>query len=434
MIAPAAWFALAVFVLTLVFVIWQPKGLSIGWSAIGGAVLALLLHVVHVADVWSVTKIVWDATLAFVGIIMNSIILDKIGFFEWAALKMAHVAKGDGRKVFLYVITLGAIVSAFFANDGAALILTPIVLEKVKLLKFDMRKMLPFILASGFIADTTSLPFIVSNLVNIVSADYFGVGFISYAVHMIVPDLFAFVASFLMLYLFFRKDIPNAYRPSDLPEAASAIRHKGMFLASWIILAVLLVGYVLTELFHIPVSFVTLAVALVFLIAGARTKTVAPWSTIRSAPWSIVVFSIGMYVVVYGLRNAGLTTLLGRLMQWSTHGGLYAGTLFTGFVAAILSSIMNNLPTVMVGALAIHSAAVTGLMREAMVYANVIGCDLGPKITPIGSLATLLWLHVLAQKGVRIGWGQYFKTGIVLTLPTLFITLSGLYVWLLAVH
>ncbi|GMA56464.1 arsenite efflux membrane protein ArsB [Alicyclobacillus sacchari] len=434
MMASTAWLAMAVFVVTLVFVIWQPKGLSIGWSAVSGAVLALLLHVVHVADVWSVTKIVWDATLAFVGIIMNSMILDKIGFFEWAALKMAHAAKGNGRKVFLFVITLGAVVSAFFANDGAALILTPIVLEKVKLLKFDTKRMLPFVLASGFIADTTSLPFIVSNLVNIVSADYFGVGFISYALHMVVPDLVAFGASFLMLYLFFRKDIPREYRPSDLPDAASAIRHRGMFRASWIILVILLVGYVLTELLHIPVSFITLAVALAFLIAGARTKTVAPWRTVRSAPWSIVVFSIGMYVVVYGLRNAGLTNLLGRLMQWSTHGGLYGGTLFTGFAAAILSSIMNNLPTVMVGALAIHSAAVTGLMREAMVYANVIGCDLGPKITPIGSLATLLWLHVLAQKGVRIGWAQYFKTGVILTLPTLFITLSGLYVWMLVVH
>jgi arsenical pump membrane protein len=421
--------AIAIFVVTLIFVIWQPRGLSIGWSAMGGAILALLFGVDTLHNVWSVTKIVWDATLTFVAIIIISTILDKIGFFEWAALKMAHAAKGDGRRVFLYVILLGALVSAFFANDGAALILTPIVLEKVHLLKFDMKRMIPFIMASGFIADTTSLPLMVSNLVNIVSAGYFRIGFLSYAAHMIVPDLFSLAISIVVLYWFFHKDIPRTYNPSNLPTPRDAIVHDGMFRASWWILGILLVGYMLTEILHIPVSFVAGAIAIVFLILGQRTKVIRPWSVVRDAPWAIVVFSIGMYVVVYGLRNAGLTGNLGHVLQTTTHGGLYAGTLATGFVAAILSSIMNNMPTVMFDALSIHATHVSSAMHQMMVYANVVGCDLGPKITPIGSLATLLWLHVLRKRGITITWGRYFRTGILLTIPTLFVTLSGLYLW-----
>ncbi|PWI54276.1 arsenic transporter [Sulfoacidibacillus thermotolerans] len=422
--------SVGIFLITLILVIWQPKGLSIGWSALGGAILALLLRVVTLKDVVEVTRIVWDATLAFVAIIIISTILDKVGFFEWAALKMAHAAKGDGRKVFFYVTVLGAMVAAFFANDGAALILTPIVLEKVRVLRFDMKKMIPFIMASGFIADTTSLPLVVSNLVNIVSADFFHIGFLNYAVHMVVPDLFAFLASVLMLYVFFGKDIPKSYDPTHLSHPSEAIAHKGMFRASWVILAVLLAGYIVTQLLHIPVSLVAGVIAIVFLLLGSRTRVIQPWQVIREAPWAIVVFSIGMYVVVYGLRNVGLTTILGQLIQSSTTGGLYAGTLAMGFIAALLSSVMNNMPTVMIDALAIHSTQATGITQQALVYANIIGSDLGPKITPIGSLATLLWLHVLGKKGIHITWGQYFKTGIVLTVPVLFVTLSGLYLWM----
>ena len=397
-----------------------------GWSASLGAVVALLAGAVSLHDIAQVWAIVWNATATFIAVIIISLLLDEAGFFQWAALHVARWAKGDGRRLFVFTVLLGAGVSALFANDGAALILTPIVISILLALRFSAASTLAFVMAAGFIADTASLPLVVSNLVNIVSADYFGLGFSAYAAVMVPVNCVAVAATLLVLYGFFRRDIPRHYCLDELPEPRKAIRDPLTFAVGWGVLVLLLTGLFALEPLGIPVSAIAAVCAALLFAVAARSHVISTRRVLREAPWQVVTFSLGMYLVVYGLKNAGLTHHLTLVLNQLAESGLWAATLGTGVLAALLSSVMNNMPGVLLGALSIQASDASGVIREAMIYANVIGSDLGPKITPIGSLATLLWLHVLARKGIRITWGYYFKVGLILTLPILLVTLSAL--------
>jgi len=413
--------ASSIFLITLTFVIWQPKGLQIGTSAILGSIVALLLGVVDFNDVIEVTDIVWDATLSFIGIIILSLVLDEIGFFEYLALKMAKLSRGNGHLMFIYILLLGAVVAAFFANDGAALILTPILLAKMKHLNMNKIAVFAFLMAGGFIGDSASNPLVISNLTNIVTAGYFNIGFIEYAKTMFFPNLLSIVTSIIVLWLYFRKDIPSHIDIENLASPSSVIKNRTMFNLSWWFLALLMGGYFIGDYLNLPVSLFALGGALIFLVIATYFQATKPIMIIKTAPWQVVWFSIGLYIVVFGLKNAGLTTYLASLITHMSELGSSYAVIGTGFLSAILSSIMNNMPTIMIMDIAIAQAS-----NDALAYANIIGSNLGPKMTPIGSLATLLWLHVLAKKGVIITWTEYMKVGLIITPPVLLVTLLGL--------
>ena len=428
--------ALAIFAITLILVIWQPRGLGIGWSALGGALIALLVGVVQWSDVSVVWNIVWDATFTFVALIIISLILDAAGFFAWAALHVARWGNGRGHLLFPLIVVLGAVIAAFFANDGAALLLTPIVIAILLRLNFSPAAAFAFIIATGFVADTTSLPLVISNLVNIVSANYFDIGFDRYAAVMVPVNLVSLLATLIVLWMVFGRHIPKHYSIAILDPPSAAIKDLLVFRAAFPILTVLLIAYFVTAPLGVPISLVTGTAALLLSVIAGRWwhwgngAVVSVTAVLRRAPWQIVLFSLGMYLVVYGLGNAGLTSQGARALEWLAQQGDFVATVGTGFLSAMVASVMNNMPSTLVGALAIDQAQLPAATKELMIYANIIGNDLGPKFTPIGSLATLLWLHVLAEKGYKISWGQYMKIGLLITPPVLLATLVALALWL----
>lgn len=426
MLTPAA-----IFVGTLYLVIARPKNLNTGLSALIGAGLAFLAGTITLVDVQTVVGIVWDATVALVAIMVISALLDQAGFFQWAALHMARYAAGSGRGLFLAVTLLAAIVSVFFTNDATVLIVTPIVLQMMGALGFGERVLLPFAMACGFIADTMSIPLAVSNLTNMIVARYFGLGFFRFAVAMLLPSLACLAATAGVLLWYYRRDIPARVAVEGLAEPRTAIRDPFLFRTGvGVVIAMVLTFFFNRTFFAVPVSLVMSAGAILLLLAAYRNRVVEPLRAIRQAPWHVVFFAVGMYLVVFAVGKAGLTEAVAGLFRTLTPYGLGVTTVGAGAAVAVLSAVMNNLPGVMIGTLAVAATGASGLLQEGMVMATVIGADIGPKLTPIGSLATLMWLHTLQAKGVRITWGSYMKAALILTPPVLLVTLGALWLGL----
>jgi len=422
----------AIFLFTLYLVLARPRNLGTGIAALIGALLALLFGVITLADVTTVAGIVWDSTFALIAIVIISVVLDQAGFFRWAALLMARRAGGNGQTIFTAVILLGALVSTLFTNDATVLILTPILYEMLRALGFDQRMMLPYMIASGFVADALSIPLAVSNLTNMITARYFAYPFARFAMLMLLPSVVALVATLVVLRWYYRREIPASYDQSAVADPAQAIRDPFLFkVGVGVLLAMVLAFFLNSAAGAIPVSFVIASGAAVLLLASRKNRVVQPVQVLKGAPWHVVIFALGMYLVVYGMGNAGLTAWSASLLERLSSLGLGSAVMGTGLLVALFSSLMNNLPGVMLGVLAIDATGATGLVHDGLVLANVVGAGIGPKLTPLGSLATLIWMHTLEQRGLKITWGSYLKVGLTITPPVLLAALGSLWLSLL---
>jgi arsenical pump membrane protein len=415
--------AILIFVATLLLVNFKPRRIPIGYSALIGGVLTLILGISNIHDVVLVFDIVWDATFTFVAIIIMTLILDEAGFFDYIASKILRLGNRLG-KAFVLLLLLDAVVSALFANDGAALVMTPIATSIISRSRIDERSKIVFMLGIGFVADTASLPFIISNLVNIIDATYFNISFLLYAEYMIFPFIISVIVSVVLYYFLL---VRTTDKNQELPSFQPTINDQLLVKLGFPFIAILVLAYFLTSFVEIPVAMVAIPAATLLGIIAKRRKKIDVYKVVREAPWQIVLFSLGMYIVVFGMGKQGVTNFLA-----STVSTLYSlpspfNVIMEGLLFAFTAAIMNNLPSVMINSLAINATHSTNQFLLALV--NVISNDIGPKFTPIGSLATLLWIYSLERKhGVKIPLRIYVYLGLITTPIVLVATILSLWI------
>lgn len=431
--------ALSVFVLTLFLMIKRPFGLRLGYAAGIGALLSLVLGTVSFGQAVQSFLDIWDAALAFLGIVALSVTLDAMGFFRWAALRVVRLARGSGLRLYFYVSLLTAAVSILFANDSAVLILTPIVLEIVTCLGISGKGRLVYLFSAGLIADTAAMPLITSNPINIVSADFFKYSFITHLEFMGPVAVATIVSSLLLVYLFFRKRIPRVY---DVTAADTLTLNKpeissGLLKVIIATLVAIDVSYVLTSLSRVPVSFVICS-GTVFLVAvywvtlkrkgSVNGENKGLVGLARDINWDIVLFMLSIFLVVQGLNTAGVTNLLASALSTTSTFPSFLGVFAPSLVVTVGASFMNNWPMTILGLLSIKQAGVSGTAFTGLVFSNVIGNNLGPHFFPLGSLAILMWMETMRRKGVNISLKEYLKVGSVLSIVE--VAIASLILWL----
>jgi arsenical pump membrane protein len=441
--------SVAIFVFTLFLMIKQPKGINLGLAAGIGAVASLLLGTVTVDDAALAFNDIWNAALAFVGIVTLSVTLDVMGFFKWAALRVARLAKGSGIKLYFYVALLAAAVSILFANDSAVLILTPLVLEIVQQLKLELKGKMAYLFAAGLIADTAAMPLITSNPVNIVSADFFHYTFIEHMVFMTPVAIVTIALSLIVVFVHFRRDIPRSFDP-HLVEALivdGAVIQPRQLKVSFITLVVIDALYVVASLNGVPVGFVIFGGAMwllgfyVFTMSHSHMHEEEKHGVIyilKKVNWDILVFMAGILLVVQGLKHAGAIQFYADAFAWCLTLPSILSTLVPSLIVTVSASAMNNWPMTMLGLLSVEQATTSYALSSAgqtvLIFANIIGNNLGPHFFPIGSLAILMWLNTMKRKGLNISIIDYLKVGSVLSIVEVFAAAVILWVEVYILH
>jgi len=410
--------AALVAVITLALIVTRPAGLNEGITAVIGALAMLVLGLVPVRQALAVEVQTWNIFLFFLGMMAIAALSDQSGVFDRVADGVARVAGGRVVVLYLGVFVIGAGISLLFANDSAALVLTPIVYALVLRLALDP---LPFVYATTFIADTASIGFPVSNPLNVIMVDRFHLTLGAYVSRLWLPAILVILVNLTVFLVLFRRSLRGRF--ADISPRV-AVPGFGRTLG---LLAALAAAYLAGAALRFPLGVVAVVGAGALALNLATLRLLRPRLLVTEISWPIFGFIAGMLIVVQGLHDSGITALLGRALvvagTTSPPAAIAAGVV--GSAAG--SNVINNLPMALVMVSTIHSLGVTGIIRSDLIFGSILGCDLGPNLTHLGSLATLIWLLFLRRKGLNISALDYLRIGAIVTPPMLVTAVLGLW-------
>lgn len=413
-----------------------------------GAILVFLSGSVSTGDLLDISSKVTGAAITIIATIVMAIVLESFGFFSWTAALMLKLSKGSGIRLFWYTLLLCFLMTLFFNNDGSILITTPILILILNNLGLKKRQKIPYLLSGALVATASSAPIGVSNIVNLIALKIIGMDLYLQTEMMFVPGVIGLLFLSLLLYRLFKKDIPKEifFHSYSIPLQTSRPYHplrkdsenlfdqqKKLMIYMLVFVFLVRVSLFIASFIGISVSLVAVLGSIILLIWRWIYLKKNPKDVVTKIPWHILIFAFCMYVIIFGLHNIGLTSILLDHLKSLVHDSLFHASLTMGIITAIMANIFNNHPALMVATLTLTEMGLSPLLLKTVYLSNIIGSDIGSLILPIGTLATLIWMHILKKNNIKITWLEYIKVTIIVIPLTLIFTLLCLYLWLLLV-
>lgn len=443
-----------IFICTIAALIIRPFGVNESVPVTLGAIAIVLFGIVNYADIINIVGIVHGAAITILSTIVMSIVLESVGFFKWAAYNLAQKSKGSGILLFWYINALCFLMTMFFNNDGSILITTPIIIQTLNILKLKPHQKIPYLLSGALIATGASAPIGVSNLANLIAMKIVGIDLNSYATMMLIPSMVGLFSIAILLLYYFRKDIPNRVHLLD-DRTTELLQHVNtnspnakryhpfmhdthekqtvdwqMFIYCIGIVILTRISFFIVTPLGISTELPAIFGAIILIIIRWIKKGIGPVDIIKKTPWHIILFAFSIYLIVYGLNNAGLIDLIISMLKNLVSESRFNAIFIMGFLLTAMSNLFNNLPSVMLGTLTLTEMNLDPHLLHAAYFANIIGADIGALILPMGTLASLIWFHILRKNKIRFTWKRYLKATIAVIPISLVISLLSLYVWL----
>jgi arsenical pump membrane protein len=373
---------------------------------VSGALFVMLLGAEPVAGAGVALARQWNILLFIAGLMCVASAAQESGAFEFITNRVLDYAGGSRRVLFVYLFLAGSVLTIVLSNDATAIVLTPVVYRAVAGRGGDA---MPFLFGCIFVADTASFGAPFSNPANVLVLPHARLP--EYLWHLGPPEIAAIAINLGLFLFFFRTSLRGHY------DREPPVAPRPRALATLFVFGLLGIAYLAALAASLPLG----PIAAIGGIAALLVARVPFTQASRQMAWETFALLAGLFVLLDSVARAGLTGWALRGLSELLRYGPPVATVVAGVAAALLSNVLNNLPV------AIASASVVqGTAAHHVAYPLIAGIDLGPNLTTAGSLATILWLAVLHERGVRVNLLEYLRLGAIVVPPTLGATLLWL--------